>query len=97
MAAGSKALVCIRKEHVQVEAARAAAAGSAPAQQAFPAQIRAASFLGLSEEYIIDLAGVELRSIQPSAGVHSGDGVKVRLPPEECIVLPAGAGTASPH
>jgi iron(III) transport system ATP-binding protein len=97
MAAGSKALVCIRKEHVQVEAPRAAAAGSAPAQQAFPAQIRAASFLGLSEEYIIDLAGIELRSIQPSAGVHSGDGVKVRLPPEECIVLPAGAGTASPH
>ncbi|MEP9375117.1 ABC transporter ATP-binding protein [Aquabacter sp. CN5-332] len=80
--AGGKALICIRKEHVKVSA-REAMAG----RQAFPAVVRAASFQGLSEEYIIDLAGIELRAIQPSAGVRSGDAVAVDLAPEQCIVL----------
>jgi iron(III) transport system ATP-binding protein len=80
---GGKALLCVRKEHVRVTAA------SAPAQdpQAFAATVRAASFQGLSEEYVIDLSGVEFRAIQPSAGVRSGDSVKVGLAAHDCIVL----------
>lgn len=79
--AGGKALICIRKEHVRVTSG----AGEGP--QAFPAVVRAASFQGLVEEYIVDVAGVELRAIQPSAGVRSGDSVAVGLAPEQCIVL----------
>jgi iron(III) transport system ATP-binding protein len=79
---GSKALICIRKEHVRVSAT-----GAPAGRQTFAAMIRAASFQGLSEEYIVDLAGIELRAIQPSAGVRSGDKVAVDLAPEQCIVL----------
>jgi iron(III) transport system ATP-binding protein len=79
---GSKALICIRKEHVRVSAT-----GAPAGRQTFPATVRAASFQGLSEEYIVDLAGIELRAIQPSAGVRSGDQVAVDLAPEQCIVL----------
>jgi iron(III) transport system ATP-binding protein len=79
---GGKALICIRKEHVRVTADE-----SAGGLQAFPAVVKAASFQGLFEEYIVDLAGVELRAIQPSAGVRSGDSVAVGLAPEQCIVL----------
>jgi iron(III) transport system ATP-binding protein len=79
---GGKALICIRKEHVRV-----AALGAPAGRQTFPAVVRAASFQGLSEEYIVDLAGIELRAIQPSAGVRSGDQVAVDLAPEQCIVL----------
>jgi iron(III) transport system ATP-binding protein len=80
---GGKALLCVRKEHVRV----AAASAPAPDQQAFAAIVRAASFQGLSEEYVIDLSGVEFRAIQPSAGVRSGESVKVGLPAHDCIVL----------
>ncbi|TCT08322.1 ABC transporter ATP-binding protein [Aquabacter spiritensis] len=79
--AGSPALICVRKEHVRI------AAGGVGGPQAFPAVVRAASFQGLFEEYIVDVAGVELRAIQPSAGVRSGDSVAVGLAPEQCIVL----------
>jgi iron(III) transport system ATP-binding protein len=79
---GRKALICIRKEHVRVTAD-----DSAGGLQAFPAVVKAASFQGLFEEYLVDLAGVELRAIQPSAGVRSGDSVAVGLAPEQCIVL----------
>jgi iron(III) transport system ATP-binding protein len=80
---GGKALLCVRKEHVRVTALSA----SASDQQAFAATVRAASFQGLSEEYIIDLAGVEFRAIQPSAGVRSGESVTMGLAAHECIIL----------
>jgi iron(III) transport system ATP-binding protein len=80
---GSKALLCVRKEHVRV----AAASAPAPDPQAFAATVRAASFQGLSEEYVIDLSGVEFRAVQPSAGVRSGESVKVGLAAHDCIVL----------
>jgi len=80
---GGKALLCVRKEHVRVTAVSA----PAPDPQAFAATVRAASFQGLSEEYVIDLSGVEFRAIQPSAGVRSGDSVKVGLAAHDCIVL----------
>jgi hypothetical protein len=80
---GGKALLCVRREHVRVTAASA----SAQDPQAFAATVRAASFQGLSEEYVIDLSGVEFRAIQPSAGVRSGDSVKVGLAAHDCIVL----------
>ena len=80
---GGKALLCVRKEHVRV----AAASAPAPDQQVFAAIVRAASFQGLSEEYVIDLSGLEFRAIQPSAGVRSGEHVTVGLPAHNCIVL----------
>jgi iron(III) transport system ATP-binding protein len=80
---GRKALLCVRKEHVRVTAPPA----PAPDQQAFAATVRAASFQGLSEEYIIDLAGVEFRAVQPSAGVRSGESVNVGLAAHDCIIL----------
>jgi len=81
LTAGCKALICIRKEHVRVSS------DSAGDPQAFSAVVRAASFQGLVEEYIVDVAGMELRAIQPSAGVRSGDAVTVGLSPDQCIVL----------
>ena len=80
---GRKALLCVRKEHVRVTAPSA----PAPDQQAFAATVRAASFQGLSEEYIIDLAGLEFRAVQPSAGVRSGESVNVGLAAHDCIIL----------
>jgi hypothetical protein len=83
LATGGKALLCVRKEHVRV----AAASAPAPDPQAFAATVRAASFQGLSEEYVIDLSGVEFRAVQPSASVRSGECVKVGLAAHDCIVL----------
>ena len=80
---GRKALLCVRKEHVRVTAPSA----PVPDQQVFAATVRAASFQGLSEEYIIDLAGVGFRAIQPSAGVRSGESVNVGLAAHDCIIL----------
>jgi iron(III) transport system ATP-binding protein len=80
---GRKALLCVRKEHVRI----AARSAPAPDQQAFAASVRAASFQGLSEEYIIDLSGIEFRAIQPSAGVRSGESVNVGLAADDCIIL----------
>src|SRR5258708_20754859 len=80
---GRKALLCVRKEHVRV----AAPSAPAPDQQAFAATVRAASFQGLCEEYIIDLSGVEFRAIQPSAGALTRESVNVGLAAHDCIVL----------
>ena len=86
---GDHVLACIRKEHVGVRLPEGAleAAANASAVQTFPGEIRASSFLGLVEEYIVAIGGVELRAIQPFTGAQTGDRVEVSIRPSECVVL----------
>jgi ABC-type Fe3+/spermidine/putrescine transport system ATPase subunit len=92
----SSVLVCIRRERISVRksaptttAAAVSATTALPDRQAFAGEIRAASFLGLSEEYIVAANEVELRVIQPSSDVQSGDRVEVSIRALDCIVFPA--------
>jgi iron(III) transport system ATP-binding protein len=94
VADGSPVLVCIRKEHIGVHQPRPdaeeAASSAVPAlthPQVVPGEIFAASFLGLSEEYIVAVDGVELRAIQPSGAVRPGDRVDVAIKPQDCLVF----------
>jgi iron(III) transport system ATP-binding protein len=81
---GDKVLACIRKEHLAISSNGAAPSGDA---QLVPGEIRASSFLGLSEEYIVDIGGVEMRAIQPPTGANAGDKVNIHIRPSECIVM----------
>ena len=54
--------------------------------------MRAASFLGLEEEYMIVVEGVELRAVRPPSGVRSGDAVEVGIRPQNCMVFRATDG-----
>ncbi|MCC7346122.1 MAG: ABC transporter ATP-binding protein [Variibacter sp.] len=83
---GDKVLAAIRKEHVGIRMPT----GNGAAGQSFAGQIRAASFLGLVEEYIVAVGNSELRAIQPAGGADSGANVEVSVRPDDCIVL-AGA------
>jgi hypothetical protein len=88
---GTAALLCVRKEHVAVRKVAAAAAALAtaqpPAEQVFPAEIRTASFLGLQEEYIVAIGGVELGSIQPPHGLRAGERVEAVIRPADCVLF----------
>jgi iron(III) transport system ATP-binding protein len=96
VADASPVLVCIRKEHISVhqpgQGAGPAASSAVPAlthPQVVPGEICAASFLGLAEEYIVAVDGVELRAIQPSGAVRAGDRVDVAVKPQDCLVFVA--------
>jgi hypothetical protein len=80
MTPGRTVLACIRKECVR--------AGRVSADGALPGTIEAMSFLGVAEEYIVDIGGVSLRATQPAAGFRRGDAVHVAMAPEDWIVLP---------
>jgi len=58
-------LACIRKESVGVE--RIGVPGGEPGT------ITAASFLGVAEEYIVNVCGVAIRATRPAAGFLRGD------------------------
>jgi iron(III) transport system ATP-binding protein len=97
---GASVLACTRKEHIAV--GKCADTSPAPRpdvaippdEQAFRGVTRAASFLGLEEEYVIAIGGIELGAIQPPSGLHAGEPVAVTIRPEEVIVFVAdGAGT----
>jgi iron(III) transport system ATP-binding protein len=92
--AGTKVLACTRKEHIGVVKAGAANADPAftadahpPHPRTFRGIARAASFLGLEEEYIVAVDGVAFGAIQPPRGLHAGDAVTVTIRPEDCIVF----------
>jgi hypothetical protein len=89
LSAGRAVLFCVRKEHVGVRrsAATAPATGDPAAEQVFPAKIRTASFLGLQEEYIVAIGGVELGSIQPPHGLGAGERVEAVIRPADCVVF----------
>jgi hypothetical protein len=50
--------------------------------------VRASSFQGLNEEFVVAVGAIELRASQPAATGAEG-AVTVRLDPANCIVLPA--------
>jgi iron(III) transport system ATP-binding protein len=89
-------VACVRKEHIgvrKVDAGAQAPDGRLPAvEQRFAGKIRAASFLGLEEEYMIVVEGVELRAVRPPSGVRSGDMVEVSIRPQHCMVFLAPDG-----
>jgi iron(III) transport system ATP-binding protein len=93
---GAPAVVCVRKEHVGVRKLDAGAPsqdGRMPAvEQRLSGKVRAASFLGLEEEYMIVVEGVELRAVRPPSGVRSGDAVEVGIRPQNCMVFRATDG-----
>jgi iron(III) transport system ATP-binding protein len=95
---GTAVLFCVRKEHVAVRGVAAAAQAPAPApghpptEQVFPAAIRTASFLGLQEEYIVAIGGVELGSIQPPHGLRAGERVEAVIRPSDCVVFADATG-----
>jgi iron(III) transport system ATP-binding protein len=86
---GAAVVFCVRKEHVAVRkpGASAPAADEPPPEQVFPADIRAASFLGLEEEYIVAIGGVELGAIQPAHGFRAGEHVEAAIKPQDCVLF----------
>jgi ABC-type Fe3+/spermidine/putrescine transport system ATPase subunit len=94
--AGAPAVACLRKEHIGVRHAGGqplrAPSPACPEEQTFAGVVRAASFLGLDEEYMIVIAGVELRAVRPASRVASGDAVDVTIKPQDCMIVRATAG-----
>jgi ABC-type Fe3+/spermidine/putrescine transport system ATPase subunit len=90
MPAGSSVLACIRKEHI---ALRKLPPGGLTTHGALIGEIRAAAFLGVEEEYLVDVEGVELRAIQLPIGAQAGDLVAVSIRPEDCTVFLASGET----
>ena len=84
MPVGAPVLACVRKEHVAI---RKLDPGGTAKHGAMIGEIRTASFLGLEEEYVVDLDGVELRSIQAPIGAQAGDLVEVVIRPGNCTVF----------
>ncbi len=92
-AEGASVLACIRKHHVAVEksggtVARPDGAG-APNALTISGVVRAASFLGLEEELIVAVGGIEIGAIQPPRGLHAGEPVTITMAAEDCIVFVA--------
>jgi iron(III) transport system ATP-binding protein len=92
MPPGTPVLVCVRKQHVTI---RKVPPGGALTPGALVGEIRAASFLGLEEEYIVAIGGIELRAIQPPTGVHAGERVEVFIRAEDCLIFSNQAGEVS--
>jgi len=92
---GQSVLACSRKEHIAVaKPADAAAppdgdAAGVPGEQTFIGVTQAASFLGLEEEYVISIDGIEMSAIQPPCGLRAGEPVMVTIRPEDVIVFVA--------
>ncbi len=84
MPPGTPVLACIRREHVGI---RKLAPGATTRHGALIGEIKAASFLGVEEEYVIDVEGVELRSLQQPVGAEAGDVVEVSIRPENLTVF----------
>jgi iron(III) transport system ATP-binding protein len=84
---GAPVLACIRKEHV---ALRKLPPGGMTKHGALIGEVRAASFLGAEEEYVLDLDGVEMRSLHAPIGAQAGDMVEVTIRPENCTVFADG-------
>jgi len=92
---GQSALACSRKEHIAAAKQANAAvrprrdAGGVPGEQTFIGVTQAASFLGLEEEYVISIDGIEMGAIQAPCGLRAGEPVTVTIRPEDVIVFVA--------
>jgi ABC-type sugar transport system ATPase subunit len=91
--AGQGVLACTRKEHIAVAKSGETTPDPVPASangraaQVFNGVMRAASFLGLEEEYIIAIDCIEIGAIQPPRGLAAGACVTVTIRPQDCIVF----------
>jgi iron(III) transport system ATP-binding protein len=97
VAPGQRVLACSRKEHVGVAKPSDAATprrdvAGVPDEQAFIGVTQAASFLGLEEEYVIAIGGIEMGAIQPPCGLRAGEPVVATIRPEDVIVFVAENG-----
>ena len=79
---GDRAALCVRKEHVRIGT-------DAPGDQTVPGIVEAISFQGLQDDYVVAVAGVEIRGAGPSSGLAPGAAI-MTLDSRDCIVLPAG-------
>jgi len=92
---GQSVLACSRKEHIAVAKPADGAAlphrdvAGVPGEQTFIGVTQAASFLGLEEEYVISIDGIEMGAIQPPCGLRAGEPVTVTIRPEDVIVFVA--------
>jgi ABC-type Fe3+/spermidine/putrescine transport system ATPase subunit len=95
---GQSVLACSRKEHLAVAKPAGAAAlprrdvAGVPGEQTFIGVMQAASFLGLEEEYLIAINGIEMGAIQPPCGLRAGEPVMLTIRPEEIMVFVAEDG-----
>ena len=92
---GQSVLACSRKEHIAVAKPADAAmlphrdVAGVPGEQTFIGVTQATSFLGLEEEYVISIDGIEMGAIQPPCGLRAGEPVTVTIRPEDVIVFVA--------
>ncbi len=91
---GQSVLVCSRKEHITVAKPTGPTATSqpggvegVPGEQTFIGVTQASSFLGLEEEYVISVGGIEMGAIQRACGLRAGESVAVTIRPEDVIVF----------
>jgi ABC-type sugar transport system ATPase subunit len=91
---GQNVLACSRKEHIAIAKPDNAppprgAADGVPGARTFIGVTQAASFLGLEEEYVISIDGIEMGAIQRACGLGAGEPVAVTIRPEDVIVFAA--------
>jgi iron(III) transport system ATP-binding protein len=93
---GQSVLACSRKEHITVSKPAEAVAMSrrnavegVPCEQNYAGVTQASSFIGLEEEYVISIDGIEMGSIQRACGLRAGEPVTVTIRPEDVIVFVA--------
>ncbi len=92
---GQNVLACSRKEHIAVakpDHAPALLRGGAdgvPGEQTFTGVTQAASFLGLEEEYVVSIDGIEMGAIRQACGLRAGEPVTVTIRPDDVIVFVA--------
>ncbi len=59
------------------------------AAQSFGGTVRAVSFLGLEEEYVVAANSLEWRSVQPPLGLRAGEAVEVTIAADDGLVFAA--------
>jgi ABC-type Fe3+/spermidine/putrescine transport system ATPase subunit len=89
-------VLCVRREHVRVEKFTAGPrwSGSDRREQFFSGVVRAISFQGLHQEYVLDLGGVMLRAVGPPFEVQEGDTVAITIDRDNCVILPSRASAS---
>jgi ABC-type Fe3+/spermidine/putrescine transport system ATPase subunit len=86
---GERVFVCIRREHISARKVEAPSTERFPEPaQIFPGKVKAATFLGFQQEYLLGIGSLQLRAVQLDMGLEAGDEVEVHIQPQSCIVLP---------
>jgi ABC-type Fe3+/spermidine/putrescine transport system ATPase subunit len=83
LAAGSRVVVVVRPEHVELRVP-----GAADADGAWPGTVVASAYAGDAVEHVVAVGPLELRArTEASRILASGTPVQVRLPPEHCLLV----------